>query len=138
LNNWAKPIGINDLTGIPSDYINQPLVNQPGSRWEYGINIDWAGIMVMRVTGMSLNDYFQDHIFKPLGVKNVNMFPTPEMKKNLAYMHQRGADGKLELEDHPNHRALVVETEEDIKVTFNSGGAGCFAQPSEYCSELLE
>jgi CubicO group peptidase (beta-lactamase class C family) len=89
--------------------------------------------MVMRVSGLSLDDYFKKHIFEPLGVKNVTFFPTKEMKKNLAYMHQRRPDGKLELIDQPNHRALVVETPEEIKATFNAGGAGCFAQPSEYC-----
>ena len=47
---------------------------------------------------MSLNDYFQEHIFKPMGVKNINMFPTEHMKENLAWMHTRAPDGKLSRE----------------------------------------
>lgn len=57
--------------------------------WEYGINIDWAGQLVERVTGLRLNDYFQKNIMEPMGLKNVNMFPTEEMRKNLCYMHAR-------------------------------------------------
>ena len=84
---------------------------------------------------MSLNGYFQEHIFKPMGIQNINMFPTKHMKENLAYMHARSADGKLNINPngHLNRRPLWVETEEDIKRTFNQGGAGCFAKPAEYC-----
>lgn len=87
---------------------------------------------------MSLNDYFLKHIMGPLGIKNVNMFPTPDMKKNLAYMHNRSPEGKLRLteEGHTLNRPLIVTSEEDIKATFNQGGAGCFANPAEYCREV--
>ena len=120
---------------MKEDYLSQPLVNQPGDRWEYGINIDWAGHLVERVTGMSLNDYFLMHIFEPMGIKNINMFPTTQMKKDLVFLHVRDRDGKLSLNEngHLNRRPLVVTAPEDIKATFNSGGAGCFGRPAEYC-----
>jgi len=135
LNNFYGPIGLDEFTGIPDEYLKQPLVNQPGEQWEYGINIDWAGVLVERVSGLKLNDYFQKHIFGPMGIKNINMFPTPEMKKQLAWMHTRSPDGKLSLSPygHPNKRPLVVQTKEEIDSTFHAGGAGCFAKPIEYC-----
>ena len=40
----------------------------PGDRWEYGINIDWAGRAVEEVSGQSLEVYFREHIFEPLGM----------------------------------------------------------------------
>ena len=40
----------------------------PGDRWEYGINIDWAGRAVEKVSGQSLEVYFREHIFEPLGM----------------------------------------------------------------------
>jgi CubicO group peptidase (beta-lactamase class C family) len=90
---------------------------------------------VERATGLSLNDYFQEHIFKPLGIKNINMFPTEHMKENLAWMHSRAPDGKLSLrqDGHLNKKPLWAKDEADIKSTFNAGGAGCFAKPAEYC-----
>lgn len=81
---------------------------------------------------MSLNDYFQQHIFSPLGLQNISMFPSKKMKEKLAYMNARAADGQLHPRDHLLHRPLVVEGP-DIATCVNSGGAGCFAKPQEYC-----
>ena len=89
LNDYYGQTGLDEFSGLPWDYLSQPLVNQPGEQWEYGINIDWAGQLVERVSGMRLNDYFLKNIMEPCGIKNINMFPTAEMKKNLAYMHSR-------------------------------------------------
>ena len=47
-----------------------PLIADPGDKWEYGINIDWAGKAVERVSGMSLDGYMRDHIFEPLGMQD--------------------------------------------------------------------
>ena len=94
LNDFYAQTGLDELSGLPYEYLSQPLVNQPGEQWEYGINIDWAGQLVERVSGMRLNDYFQKHIFEPMGIKNINMFPPESMKKNLAWMHTR-TPGKL-------------------------------------------
>jgi CubicO group peptidase (beta-lactamase class C family) len=88
--------------------------------------------MVPGVTKMSLNEYFKKNIFSPLGLKNISMFPTGDMKKNLAYMNARTPDGQLQPRDHLLHRPLVVEGR-DIDDCINSGGAGCFAKPQEYC-----
>ena len=88
------------------------------------------------MSGLSLNDYFQKNIFQPLGLKNISMFPNKEMKERLAYMNARAPDGQLAPRDHLLHRSLVVETADDIKSCVNSGGAGCFAKPQEYCQIL--
>lgn len=101
------------------------------------INIDWAGVLVERATGLSLNDYLHQHIFKPLELTNISMIPTQSMKANLAYMNYRSPDGRLSGRDHLLRRPLIVESAEDIRSCFNSGGAGCFAKPQEYARKLL-
>ncbi len=90
--------------------------------------------MIERVSGMSLNDYFQKHIFQPLGLKNINMFPTEQMKRDLARMHAKAPDGSIREREHLHRRPLVVHGEE-IARTYNSAGAGCFARPVEYCGK---
>ncbi|EXJ72316.1 beta-lactamase [Cladophialophora psammophila CBS 110553] len=135
LNDWAGPAGLDEFSGSYEDYLTQPLVNQPGETWEYGINVDWAGQLVERVSGLKLNDYFQQHIFKPMGITHISMFPTEEMKAELAWMNTRAPDGKMSLyvNGHLNRRPLYAKTKAEIDGTFHAGGAGCFARASQYC-----
>ncbi|KAI9733618.1 MAG: hypothetical protein M1834_003220 [Cirrosporium novae-zelandiae] len=135
LRDYSKPISYDEFSGHMYDML-QPLVHQPGEDWEYGVNIDWAGIVLERVTGLSLNDYLQKYILQPLGLENISMLPTKSMKANLAHMNARDSDGKLSRHDHLLRRPLIVESKEDIASCFNSGGAGAFANPREYCQIL--
>ena len=45
-----------------------PLVADPGSRFEYGINTDWLGLVVEAASGQTLDAYFAEHILGPLGM----------------------------------------------------------------------
>lgn len=114
-----------------------PLVHQPGTTWEYGIGVDWAGIVLERATGTGLNDWIQQHIMGPLGLKNINMLPTAHMKENLAYMHQRWpGSSQAEERDHIYREPLIAQTDEEKKRIFHSGGAGAYAKPTEYAQVL--
>ena len=44
-----------------------PLVHQPGEKFTYGLNIDVLGYLVEVLSGESLDQYFHNHIFEPLG-----------------------------------------------------------------------
>ncbi|KAF5862166.1 hypothetical protein ETB97_012063 [Aspergillus alliaceus] len=135
LRDYSKPIGYNEFSGCMYD-MRQPLVNQPGERWEYGINIDWAGVVVERITGLSLNDYFHRHIFEPLGLQEISLFPNARMQSKLAHMNSRAPGGQLTPRDHLLRRPLIMEKSEEGLACFNSGGAGCFATPRDYCQIL--
>ncbi|XPS92912.1 hypothetical protein M3J09_002287 [Ascochyta lentis] len=130
LRDFSHPIGLDEFSGHINDIL-QPLVFQPGEGWEYGVNIDFAGLALERVTGLSLDDYCHKYIFEPLELKNISLFPTAEMKKQLAYMNHRNKDGSLIARDHLLRKPLVVEST-DVKNVLNSAGAGCFAKPSDY------
>ncbi len=77
-----------------------PLAFDPGTRWEYGVGIDWAGKVVEAVTGISLDAYMQQNILEPLGMRSTGYRVTPEMRARLAGMHQRHPDGRLERIDY--------------------------------------
>lgn len=136
LRDWSRPLGFDEFSGDARDILDAPLVNQPGETWEYGTNIDWAGLAVERISGLTLNDYFHKNIFEPLGLKNVSMFPTEEMMKNLVYLHYKAPDGTVTEGDHGLRRSLQAKTPEERARIINSGGAGCFAKPVEYCQIL--
>ncbi|GAB7356931.1 hypothetical protein MBLNU459_g7777t2 [Dothideomycetes sp. NU459] len=135
LRDYSRPVGYDEFSGSTYDML-QPLIHQPGEAWEYGINIDWAGILLERVTGQSLSNYLDEFVFRPLGLENISFFPTDGMKKNLAQMHYRSPDGTLSHRDHLLRQPLVAHDEAEVESTFNSGGAGCFAKPQEYCQVL--
>ena len=87
------------------------------------------------MTGEKLNDYMRKNIFEALGIKNMSMIPTQEMKSKMAYMNHRENDGTLRPRDHLARLPVAVSSKEEAERTFNSGGGGMFAQPREYCSK---
>ncbi|KAF2754872.1 beta-lactamase/transpeptidase-like protein [Pseudovirgaria hyperparasitica] len=137
LRDYARPAGYDVFHGDAWEILQMPLVNEPGTKWEYGINIDWAGLAAERAGGKKLNELMQDGICKPLGLTNTTMFPSTEMKAQLAAMHQKYPDGKLVERDHLLRRSLFSTTPEEQDRIFNSGGAGCFSKPTEYIPALL-
>ncbi|WPG97451.1 Hypothetical protein R9X50_00022600 [Acrodontium crateriforme] len=137
LRDYGRPVGFDVFHADIGDILRMPLVNQPGETWEYGIGIDWAGIVLERATGVKLNDWIQKNIMQPLNLKNVNMFPTDEMKKELAYMHQRWPGSQASEErDHVYREPIIASTDEEKQRIFHSGGAGAYAKPVEYVQVL--
>lgn len=113
---------------------NRPLVNQPGEKFQYGISMDWVGVMIERVSGKSLDEYFKTNIFQPLGMNSVTFHPSEEAKANMAYMHRRSADEKLATTDHFYRRPLLAYGEGNKAPC--AGGHGCFGKPAEFGSEF--
>ncbi|KAI1857465.1 hypothetical protein JX265_011200 [Neoarthrinium moseri] len=137
LRDWGFPAGVDEFSARFED-MKMPLLFQPGQGWEYGVSIDWAGLVLERVTGLTLNAYLQEKVFAPLGINEMSMIPTKEMRSKLAYMHARDKDGKLRPRDHLLRMPLIVDPDDATQTSkvFNSGGAGMFAKPQEYCKIL--
>jgi CubicO group peptidase (beta-lactamase class C family) len=45
-----------------------PLLFQPGARWFYSVATDLLGVVVQRISGMPLGEFFRTRIFEPLGM----------------------------------------------------------------------
>ncbi|KAK4072874.1 uncharacterized protein Triagg1_5551 [Trichoderma aggressivum f. europaeum] len=123
----ADGVNFNEFSGYMDDIL-QPLVNQPGEAFEYGISMDWAGVAVERVTGLRLGDYMQRHIFIPLGIRDLTMTPSFEMKERFVGMWQRNQEGHLS----PRPPLLNRPLESDAAHSFHSGGAGLFGNIREF------
>ncbi|KAH8714589.1 beta-lactamase/transpeptidase-like protein [Ilyonectria robusta] len=138
LRDWALPVGGDEFSGRLEDVVTLPLLFQPGEGWEYGVSIDWAGIALERASGLTLNGYLQKNVFQPLGIKDMSMIPNKDMRSRLAYMHSRDPDGTLRPRDHLLRQPLVVDPDDESETArvFNSGGAGMFAKPQDYCKVL--
>ncbi len=71
------------------------LLFDPGERWEYGTNIDWAGKVVENVTGKRLGDVMRERIFEPLGMHDTGFTMSDSVRSRLAATHHRDESGKL-------------------------------------------
>lgn len=104
--------------------LNAPLLFDPGDEWEYGINMDWAGQVVERITGKRLGEVMQERIFAPLGMMSTAFTMTPDMRSRLARIHQRESDGSLTPLDE-------LELPQDPEV--HMGGHGLYSTVGDYC-----
>ncbi|KAL8952066.1 MAG: hypothetical protein Q9183_007415, partial [Haloplaca sp. 2 TL-2023] len=48
---WGQPSGCDEFSGHAKDVLGQPLLFEPGTDWQYGVGIDWAGTVVERISG---------------------------------------------------------------------------------------
>lgn len=72
-----------------------PLLFDPGDEWEYGSNIDWAGLVVEGITGQRLGEVMAERVFEPLGMDSTLFGISEDMRSRMAKIHQRGDDGGL-------------------------------------------
>jgi CubicO group peptidase (beta-lactamase class C family) len=103
-------------------FLAAPLLFDPGSRWQYGISIDWLGRLVERVSGQTLEAYFRDRIFEPLAMLDSFFAVPPEKQSRMAPLYGRQADGSLALQPRPPA----------TPVTFFSGGGGLHSTAADY------
>ena len=54
----GSQLGVTPSLFSEGNYLAAPLAFQPGTAWEYGINTDWLGVLVERLSGQRLADYF--------------------------------------------------------------------------------
>jgi len=110
------------ITGSKSALMT-PLLFDPGDKWEYGTNIDWAGQVVEGIRGKRLGEVMKERIFAPLGIEEMTFSLTEPMRKRLAKMHVRNADGSLTPQPE-------FELPNDPEV--HCGGHGLYATIGEY------
>lgn len=72
-----------------------PLIFDPGTRWQYGTGLDWTGKLIEKVSGLSLEEYFQRNIVQPLGMKDTSFIVPPPKFDRLVSNSHRQSDGSL-------------------------------------------
>jgi CubicO group peptidase (beta-lactamase class C family) len=83
---------------------DQAFVAEPGTEWNYGSGLDWCGVLLERIEGVKLGEWFEKHLFEPLGIKDItfDIGKRPDMEKRLVGMTGRAPDGTV------SERALVI------------------------------
>jgi CubicO group peptidase (beta-lactamase class C family) len=79
-----------------------PLLYQPGEAWLYDTCSDLQGILISRVSGRPLPEFFAERLLEPLGMVDTG-FEVPAAKRDrLTSYYRRDPDGGLELADGPD------------------------------------
>ena len=105
-----------------------PLLYQPGTRWVYSVSMDIQGYIVEKLSGQSLPDFMQQHIFRPLGMKDTGFFVPPEKRNRFATLYASGPNGELVLNQAPGLNADDYATQPSMP----SGGGGMVSTAEDY------
>jgi CubicO group peptidase (beta-lactamase class C family) len=102
-----------------------PLLFQPGSEWNYSVATDVLGRVVEAASGQSLDDFFAERIFGPLGMTDTAFYVKPDKLDRLAALYARGLDGKA-----GRFNALAEEVRKPPVML--SGGGGLVSTAADY------
>lgn len=133
-NNVTAGMGVSeaqDLAGDMRKVGTLPLLHQPGEKWTYGLNTDVLGYLIEVVSGKSLEAFFRERIFDPLGMKDT-YFNLPASKHNRLVPIMVEKDGKLTTPDAINQNGSWNLNYPKTGGKYYSGGAGLSSTALDY------
>jgi methyl acetate hydrolase len=93
IDRYEQVTGTSNVMPGTADVFTAPLVFDPGTRFEYGISMDWLGRVIEAVSGQPLDVYIAEHITGPLGMDSTTARMTADQRSNSTPIHVRGEDG---------------------------------------------
>jgi CubicO group peptidase (beta-lactamase class C family) len=105
-----------------------PLLYQPGSRWVYSLSMDIQGYIVEKLSGQSMPDFMQQHIFGPLVMKDSGFFVPKEKRNRFATLYAESPTGEL-VTAAPGGAA---PTDYAKQPSMASGGGGMVSTAEDY------
>jgi CubicO group peptidase (beta-lactamase class C family) len=107
-----------------------PLHGQPGEVYQYGFSTDVLGHLVEVVSGLPLDRFFEERIFRPLKMVDTCFYLAPEKSARLANVYGL-AQGKLTLQEATAKSPYVYGPRKCF-----SGGAGLLSTVNDYARFL--
>ncbi|MDF3212221.1 serine hydrolase [Mesorhizobium sp. M7A.F.Ca.CA.001.09.2.1] len=126
LTRYENVTGMPDIATCKNGAFLAPLEFDPGERWQYGISMDWVGKLVEAVSDQSLEVFFRENIFAPLGMTDSGFLIGSKQKARVATFHNRREDGGL----------TPAPFEMPQRPEFFMGGGGGFSTPRDYMAFL--
>ncbi len=128
------PVGLGKITANLKERMaalgKLPLVSQPGEKWVYSLSVDVLGALVEIMSGTNLQDFLNQKLFKPLGMKDT-YFNVPAAKAaRLATVYTEDSLGHVVKWDKK-----VRGADPDYPLldnTYYSGGAGLTGTAYDY------
>ena len=105
-----------------------PLKHEPGATWDYSVAVDVQGRLIEVLSGMDLDQYLAERIFKPLDMKDTAFRVPPDKKQRLARLYLRAQD-KKSIRAAPAGRSAGYF---DYESKWFSGGGGLTSTARDY------
>lgn len=131
------------LDGLPlkvavESYAVTPLTHEPGAKYQYSnAGINTGARIIEVVSGMSYEDFMDQRLFKPLGMKDTTFWPNEEQVSRLAKPYKPNAD-KTKLEETTISQLIYPLSKRDNRYPMPAGGLfSTGADVAIFCRMLL-
>ena len=129
------PDGLNTTDAVLGDKMiamaSMPLLHEPGEDFTYGLNTDLLGYLIEVISGKTLDAFFRERIFEPLGMTSTWFFLNDEEEDRLVTLYEPDGEGGL----RPSTDRDYYYPVEGGK-SYYSGGAGLLSTAEDYCRFL--
>lgn len=134
IQRWQDEHGVGKK-GDGSEEMLGPLVYEPRTRWRYGTGVDWAGILLERISGDRLGVWFKKNIFDPLGITSISFDGKPDTESKLLTMCYRDPanGGKITIPPpHLRPTGGFNGIKRILQEGRHNGGGGLFGTARDY------
>ncbi|MBS0317329.1 MAG: beta-lactamase family protein [Proteobacteria bacterium] len=121
---WGAPKG-HTLAQCVQDWARLPLRFDPGSRWNYSVATDVLGRLVEVISGQSLAEFFEQRLFKPLGMVDTSFTLRGDLGERLGALYIPNEKGVATRNDDFGNAARG-------EISFLSGGGGLLSTTADY------
>ncbi len=131
VDHWAK----HDNDEFVAKLARIPLEFDPGTSWNYSVATDLCGIIVSRISGISLGDYFAANILGPLGMNDTGFMVAANNAHRIPPAYSWHPTEKMKLSDKAGADSAWARPHK-----FQSGGGGLASTLADYhrfCRMLL-
>lgn len=119
---WEAVTGTSNVLGGKAEIFTAPMIADPGTKVEYGINTDWLGKVVEAASGESLRDYIEAHIAGPLGMSDTTFLMDEQQRARSVPIHVPGEDGAW----------VATDVDWNQEPDWWAGGHGLYSTPRDY------
>jgi CubicO group peptidase (beta-lactamase class C family) len=131
------------LDGLPlcdavMSYALSPLQFEPGTKYQYAnAGINTAARIIEVVAGMPYEDFMQQRLFKPLGMKDTTFWPTEKQTRRIAKSYKPNA-AKNDLEETKISQLHYPLSDRAVRFPMPAGGLFSTAEDvAKFCRMIL-
>lgn len=120
---WQIPNSQPNIAARVDDYLQLPLMNQPGKEWRYSISHDILSALIEKFSGMNTRDFLKERLFIPLEMNETDYNLTEDLQSRLVplYTYSEGDELVANPHNHPSTGNTIWQ-----------GKSGLFSTASDY------